>query len=86
MPNIKSSKKRMQLSRKWAVRNRQARARLRTAIKKVRQAEDAAVAEAHLSEAVSLLDRAGRKRLFHPNRVARVKSQLSRHVQALKGD
>jgi small subunit ribosomal protein S20 len=84
MPNIKSSKKRMQLSQKWAAKNRTARARLRTAIKKVRQAEDAAAAEARLTEAVSLLDRAGRTRLFHPNRVSRLKSQLSRHVNELK--
>lgn len=83
MPNIKSSKKRMQLSRKWAERNRRARGRLRTAVKRVRQAEDAEAAQARLADAVSLLDRAGRKRLYHPNRVARLKSQLQRHVNEL---
>ena len=33
MPNIKSAKKRMELSRKWNAANRQKRAALRTAVK-----------------------------------------------------
>lgn len=84
MPNIKSATKRMHLSRKWAAKNRQERGRIRTVVKRVRQAEDAETAQAHLLEAVSLLDRAGRKRLYHPNRVARLKSQLQRHVNELE--
>jgi small subunit ribosomal protein S20 len=83
MPTIKSAKKRMQLSRKWTARNRAARARIRTAVKRVRQAPDAASAGALLLEAVALLDRASRTRLIHPNRVARVKSQLQGHVSSL---
>lgn len=83
MPNIKSAKKRMQLSMKWAERNRAVRSRIRTAVKRVRQAEDSESAEARLKEAVSLLDRAGRKRLYHPNRVAGIKRQLQTHVNGL---
>jgi small subunit ribosomal protein S20 len=83
MPNIKSAKKRMVLSRKWAARNRDARARIRTAVKKVRQADDPEAARALLSDAVSLLDRAGRKRLLHPNRVARIKSRLQDRISRL---
>ncbi len=86
MPNIKSAKKRMVLSRKWAARNRVARTRIRTAIRKVRQAEDPEAARSLLSEAISLLDQAGRKRLFHPNRVARLKSQLQAQVNQLGAD
>ncbi len=86
MPNIKSARKRMVLSRKWAARNRTARARIRTAVKKVHQAEDVETARTLLSEAVALLDRAGRKRLFHPNRVARLKSQLHTRVNGLAED
>lgn len=80
MPNIESAKKRMDLSRKWALRNRAARARVRTATKKVRQEADAETARSHLSEAISLLDRAARRRLIHPRRAARIKSQLHAHV------
>jgi small subunit ribosomal protein S20 len=86
MPNIKSAKKRMELSRKAQTRNRVQRSRIRTAIKRVRAAEDADAAEARLREATSLLDRAASRRLFHPNRVSRVKSQLHAHVRSLAGD
>ena len=86
MPNIKSAKKRVVLSRKWTARNRTARARIRTAVKKVREAGDPDTARALLSEAVSLLDRAGRRRLIHPNRVARIKSQLHGRVNELSAD
>ncbi len=84
MPNIKSSKKRMELGRKWQARNRVVRARLRTAIKRVRQAEDAETAETRLRQAVTLLDRAARTRLHHPNKVARAKAQLQKHVNNLR--
>lgn len=86
MPNIKSAKKRMELDRKWGTRNRAVRARLRTAIKRVRQAEDHETAAERLSEAFSKLDRAGRRRIYHPNKVARIKGQLQKHVDGLKGD
>jgi len=84
MPNIKSAKKRMHLSRQAATKNRAVRSRIRTAVKKVREAEGVEDAQARLAEAVALLDRAGRTRLVHPNRVARVKSQLQLHVNGLK--
>ncbi|HIF21582.1 MAG TPA: 30S ribosomal protein S20, partial [Gemmatimonadetes bacterium] len=36
-----------------------------------------------LRAAVAVLDRAATARIFHPNRVARVKGQLARHVNSL---
>jgi small subunit ribosomal protein S20 len=83
MPNIKSAKKRMQLSAKARLRNRSERARIRTAIKRVRDATAADVGEQRLRDAVALLDRAATRRLVHPNRVARIKSGLTRYVQGL---
>lgn len=83
MPNIKSAKKRMELSRIANVRNRAKRSRIRTAIRKVKEAEDVAVAQEHLREAVALLDRAATKRIIPPNRAARLKSQLARKVNDL---
>ena len=80
MPNIKSAKKRLDLSTAARLRNRSERARIRTAIRRVREAEPAADAESRLRAAVKLLDRAATSRLFHPNRVARLKSQLARLV------
>jgi len=83
MPNIKSAKKRVRLSAKWATANRADRSRLRTAMKNVLQATDAEAAEPLMRQAVKLLDRAGRKRLYHPNTTARYKSRLARHVASL---
>ncbi len=83
MPNIKSAKKRMELSREARLKNRSERGRIRTAIKHVRAAENAEDGQARLREAVAILDRAATRRLFHPNRVARLKSQLTRHVNGL---
>lgn len=83
MPNIKSAKKRMQLSRAAREKNRGERARIRTAVKKVRSATSADEAEELLRDAVALLDRAATRNLFHQNRVARVKSQLQKHVNGL---
>jgi small subunit ribosomal protein S20 len=83
MPNIKSAKKRMELSAAARLKNRAERSRIRSAIKRVRAAETADDGVARLSEAVALLDRAATRRLYHPNRVARIKSNLSRHVNSL---
>ena len=83
MPNIKSAKKRMHLSRAARVKNRAERARIRTAIKAVRNADSPDAGQARLLDAVAILDRAATRRLIHPNRVARVKSQLQRHVNGL---
>ena len=40
----------------------------------------AEAAQAHMKEAIALLDRAATKRLLHPNRVARIKGQIARQV------
>jgi small subunit ribosomal protein S20 len=85
MPNIKSAKKRMELSRTANLRNRAKRSRLRGAIKRVRGAADAGEARERLQEAISLLDRAARTRLMHPNRAARIKSRLAQHVNGMAG-
>ena len=83
MPNIKSAKRRMKTSARARTKNRAERTRIRTAIKNVRQAASADAAAPRLQEAVALLDRAANRRLIHPNRVARIKSSLTRHVGKL---
>jgi small subunit ribosomal protein S20 len=84
MPNIKSAKKRMALSQKWEQENRAVRARLRTAIRRVREAKDAESAGERFLAAASLLDRAARKRIFHPKKAARLKGQLQTRVNRLR--
>lgn len=83
LPNLKSAKKRVRLSRNANVRNRAARSRLRTAVKRVENAENAKTAEAEYRKVQVLLDRAATGRLLHPNTVARIKRKLARRVGAL---
>ena len=83
MPNIKSAKKRVRLSRTANARNRAVRARLRTAVKRVENAGDAKTAEVEYRKVQVLLDRAATGKLLHPNTVARMKSNLARRVGAL---
>ncbi len=83
MPKLKSAKKHQVTSAKAYVRNRGLRSRMRTALKKVRQAPDKASAEAALQAAISTVDRTARKGIIHKNAAARYKSRLSRLVQTL---
>lgn len=83
MPRIESAKKRMRQSLARTTANRAQRSKLRTAIKKVRTAAGDEAAGAY-AEAVRLLDRAGRKRLIHPNVAARHKSRLAKLVASRK--
>jgi small subunit ribosomal protein S20 len=83
MPNLKSAKKRMELSRAARTKNRAERSRIRTAIKRVRAATSAEEALARFRDAQAVLDRAATRRLVHPNAVARLKGQLQRHVAKL---
>jgi small subunit ribosomal protein S20 len=83
MPNIKSAKKRMELSRTANERNRINRSRIKTAIRRISDAEDVQTAQTYMKEATALLDRAATKRLIHPNRVARLKGQIARKVNGM---
>ena len=82
MPRIKSAKKRMRQAKANAAQNRTQRSQLRTALKKVHTAAAGADAQAAYEAAVKVIDRAGRKRLIHPNAAARNKSRLARLVKA----
>ena len=83
MPNVKSAEKRMRTNEIRAARNRAFRSRLRSALKRVRQAENTEAGTTALREAASLLDRAARKRIIHPNKAARAKSRLSAFIGRL---
>ena len=82
MPNIKSAKKRMALSRVERSRNRETRSKIRTAIRRVREATTPEQAEEQRRLAVALIDRAAVRRVLHPNKAGRIKAQLDRLVRA----
>ena len=81
MPNIKSAKKRVLISREQNAANRAGKTALKTQLKKF----DAAVAEggdltAVYRESVSTIDRAASDGLIHKNNAARKKSQLAKKL------
>ena len=80
MPNIKSAKKRMVLGDLAREHNRGERSRLRTALKRAREASSVEQAETLGKAAFSLLDQAAQRRLVHPNKAARLKGQVARHM------
>jgi len=77
LPNVKSAVKRMRTNKLREQRNKAKRSRLRKAIKNARLADTTEVASTTFQEAKSLLDRAAARRLIHPNKAARLKSQLA---------
>ena len=83
MPKLKSAKKHQITSAKAYIRNRAIRSRMRTALKKVRQAPNKASAEIALQAAISIIDRTTNKGIIHKNAAARYKSRLSRLVQTM---
>ncbi len=78
MPNIKSAKKRVLISKANNERNKAYRSALRTAIKKADAAIDAKAPEAGetVKAAVKKIDQAAVKGIIHKNNAARKKSQL----------
>jgi len=82
MPNIKSAKKRVLISKMENARNRAAKTALKTKIKKF----DAALAaggdasKSALGDAVSAIDKAAAKGVLHKNTAARKKSQMAKKL------
>lgn len=85
MPNTKSARKRARQESKRALHNRVQRSRLKTSIKKVVSATEQETATSAFRETAALLDRLASRRIIHPNKAARKKSQLARRVAALAG-
>ncbi len=86
MANIKSAKKRILVSKKRADRNKSVRSRIKTAVKKVDvaiEAGDKAAASDALKNAVSELDKATKKGIYHKNTTARKVSRMTKAVNAM---
>lgn len=86
MANIKSAKKRIRVIEAKTLRNKVIKSRVRTMIKKVNAAVaagDKELAKACLVKAISELDKARSKGVFHKNTVARKVSRLTKSVNKL---
>lgn len=80
MPNHKSAEKRMRQNEKRRLINRSNRTRVRSSIKKLREAlatGDAKEMNALLPETISTIDKAVQKGVLHKNTAARYKSRLT---------
>ena len=84
MANTRSAEKRRRQDRKRNAHNRTQRSRLKTAVKKVTSETDPQKAETELKETSAMLDRMASRRLIHPNKAARKKSQLAKAVKLLQ--
>ena len=78
MPNIKSAKKRVLVTKTKAARNKSAKSALKTSIKRANAAieENTADKEAAVKAAVAKIDRAAAKGLIHKNNASHKKSAL----------
>ncbi len=83
MANIKSAKKRILVNETKAARNKAIKSRVKTAVKKVDtavEAKDKATAEAALLNAISEINKAASKGIYHKNTAARKVSRLTKAV------
>lgn len=83
MANIKSAKKRILVNETKAARNKQIKSKVKTMMKKVDAAVatgDKALANASLVEAVTEIDKACSKGVYHKNTASRKVSRLSKAV------
>ncbi|MHB8130826.1 MAG: 30S ribosomal protein S20 [Mobilitalea sp.] len=86
MANIKSAKKRILVNETKATRNKQIKSKVKTLIKKVDAAVatgDKALASTTLIEAVSEIDKACSKGVFHKNTAGRRVSRLSKAINKI---
>ena len=86
MANIKSAKKRILVNRTKAARNKSIKSAVKTAVKKVDAAvalKDKEAASSALVEAISTIDKAASKGVYHKNTAARKVSRLSKAVNSI---
>ena len=78
MPNTKQATKIVKRDELRRTQNKSITSAMRTAVKRVLQAESPEAARKALPDAMKKVDKAAKKNLIHANAAARVKGQLSR--------
>lgn len=89
MPNIKSAKKRVLVSKRRNLENVTKKTRIKNAIKKFNSAveqNDVKLATTLLNETVSFIDRACSDGVYHKNTASRKKATLCRKLDSLKAN
>ena len=86
LANIKSAKKRIKVIETKTLRNKAIKSKVKTYVKKVTaaiEANDKDAAKTALSAAISEINKAGSKGVYHKNTCARKVSRLTKAVNAL---
>ena len=86
MPNIKSAKKRVLVTKTKTLQNKMFKTELKTDIKKYQAAVaagDTALAQELYKAAVKKIDQAAARNIIHKNAAARKKSQFTKKLNAL---
>lgn len=78
MPNSKQAKKRMRQDDERRIANKHIRSTMRTAVKRVLEADSKEAAQEALPEAMKRVDKAAKINVIHDNAAARVKSRLAK--------
>ena len=85
MPNTSSAKKRLRQNAKRRLHNRSIKSKMRSQIRRVREATSAGELDKARDEfrvAAKRLDQASAKNIIHQNAAARTKSRLNRMIKA----
>lgn len=86
MPNIKSAKKRVEISSERRKANMMKRSELKTSLKKAASsltAGDPGTAKANVLSTIKVLDESVNKGIIHKNQAARRKSRLMKNLNAI---
>ncbi|MBA6153796.1 30S ribosomal protein S20 [Gelidibacter maritimus] len=83
MANHKSALKRIRSSESKRLTNRYKHRTTRSAIKKLREMENAEEAQAMLPSVSAMIDKLAKKNIIHNNKAANLKSGLAKHVASL---
>ena len=86
MANIKSAKKRILVNETKAERNKAIRSKVKTAIKKVEAAVaagDKAATQTALTAAITEIDKAATKGVYHKNNASRKVSRVTKAVNSI---
>ncbi len=86
MANIKSAKKRILVTETKTARNKAIKSKVKTYVKKVETAvekKDVEAAKVALKEAISVINKAGSKGVYHKNTCARKVSRLTKAVNGI---
>ncbi len=83
VPNLRAAKKSIRKNLVRRDRNKHITSTMRSAIKQVREATDAAGGQTALARAVSIIDRSQKKGVIHKNTASRYKSRLTHFVRGL---